>query len=455
MILYSYNPANNQILGQIETTPLEQIDNIVKKSREAFALWGNLSLQERLFYIQRLYAMIESKKQEFARLITMEMGIPITESIIDIDSGLSHIAWYIDNAENILKPAATYEDETEIDQIIFEPKGIAAVIIAWNYPFSSFVWQAIPNLIAGNTVVIKHSELVPLCSKFIYDIVASVLPPNVYGVIYGKETEGSRLVHQDIDIICFTGSTQTGQSLYQTAGEKFIPVVLECGGSAAGIVFEDADIDSVLDAIYINKFANAGQICDGQKRLIVHENKFDEVCEKLTQYLQKKKIGNPLSATTEIGPLVSPSQLEKLEAQVSDAIQKGAKLLCGGKRIPLDNGNYYEPTLLTTITNDMRVYHEEIFGPVLPIMTFRTFEEAIRIANDTQYGLGGYVYTTNRKIFHKTARMLKTGMVAWNNLYYLKPSNPFGGYKKSGMGKNNGTFGLTQLCNIKVAAYEK
>ncbi len=455
MIIKSYNPSNNELLGQVESTTLSEIEEIINNSKLAFENWGYSSLEERISYIKQLYDTIKSKKQEFAELLTNEMGMPISESLFDVDSGLEHIKWYIDNAKNIIGEKVTYEDEQEIDKVIFEPKGVVAVIIAWNFPFSSFVWQAIPNLIVGNTVIIKHSEYVPLCSKYIYDMVSNILPENVYSVVYGDGEVGEHLVKQNIDMICFTGSTYTGQKLYKIAGEKFIPIVLECGGSAPGIVFEDADIDSVIESIYINKFANTGQICDGQKRLIVHESKFDEVCEKFKKCINNKKIGNPLDENVEIGPLVSIPQLEKLENQVQDAIDKGAKIICGGERLKLNNGNYYLPTILTNITKDMKVYKEEVFGPVIPIIEFKTLEEAINIANDTEYGLGGYIYTSDKTKFEKVVKELKTGMIALNNLYYLRPCNPFGGYKKSGMGKNNSEFGLRELCNIKVVTYEK
>ncbi len=455
MIIKSYNPANNKLLGQMETTSISTIEEAVKNSKIAFEHWSCLDLEERLSYVRKLYDKIKSKKDEFARLLTNEMGMPISESLFDIDSGLEHIKWYIDNIKNIIGEKITYEDEHEIDKVIFEPKGVVAIIIAWNFPFSSFVWQAVSNLVVGNTVVIKHSEYVPLCSKYILDLVSSIFPKDIYTAIYGDGEVGKNLLKQNIDMICFTGSTKIGQELYKIAGEKFIPIVLECGGSAPGIIFEDADIDSVIESIYINKFANAGQICDGQKRLLVHESKFDEVCKKFNQCIQNKKIGNPLDESVEIGPLVSISQLEKLESQVNDAIQKGAKVICGGKRLELDNGNYYLPTILTNVTENMRVYHEEVFGPVIPIIKFKTFEEAITIANDTEYGLGGYVYTSDKAKFDAVVKRLKTGMIALNNLYYLRPCNPFGGYKKSGMGKNNSEFGLRALCNIKVVTYEK
>jgi succinate-semialdehyde dehydrogenase/glutarate-semialdehyde dehydrogenase len=455
MIIKSYNPSNNTLLGQVKSTELFEIKEIVSNSKLAFQTWKNLTIDERLDFLKNLYNEIKYKKEEFSELLTSEMGIPISEALLDIDSGLEYIKWYIDNAREILEDKITYEDAQEIDKIIFEPKGTVAVIIAWNFPFSSFVWQAVSNLVVGNTVVIKHSEYVPLCSKYIYDMVSKIFPKDVYSVVYGDVDVGKELVKQDIDMICFTGSTKVGQELYKVAAEKFIPIILECGGSAPGIVFDDVNIDSVIESIYINKFSNTGQICDGQKRLIVHESKFDELCDKLKAFISNKKIGNPLDKEVEIGPLANKSQLEKIDDQVQDAIKKGAKVICGGEKIDLDNGNYYMPTILTNITKDMKVYREEVFGPVIPIIKFNTIEEAIEIANDTQYGLGGYVYTSNKSNYNIVVKNLKTGMIALNNLYYLRPCNPFGGYKKSGMGKNNSEFGLRELCNIKVVTYEK
>lgn len=451
----SYNPSNNELLGEVKSTSLTEIQEIITNSKLAFEQWGYLTREERKNCIKELYQHFKMKKEELATLITKEMGMPIVESLTDIDNGLENIKWYIENLEEAIGGKITYEDEQEVDKIIFEPKGVVAVILAWNFPFSSFVWQAIPNLIVGNTVIVKHSEYVPLCSKFIYDIVSNILPKNVYNAVYGDGEVGENLAKQEMDMICFTGSTKTGQKLYKIASEKFIPVLLECGGSAPGIILEDAAIDVVLDAIYINKFTNAGQICDGEKRLLVQVEKQEEVIEKLKLLIENKKVGDPLDKNTEIGPLVSLIQLEKIEEQVEDAVKKGAKIICGGKRLEQNHGNYYLPTLITNITKEMRIYKEEVFGPVLPILTFKTIEEAIEMANDTDYGLGAYVYTKNKTNYEQIVKQLKTGMIALNNLYYLRPCNPFGGYKKSGLGKNNSLFGLQELCNIKVVTYEK
>jgi len=454
MILESYNPSNQKALGKVKITSKEEIRNIVERSHIAFKRWKGISLEERLEYVKRFYEKVEKERESLAQLVTKEMGMPITESLQDMNQGLEYISWYIENALDILKDEVTYEDDFELDSITFEPKGVIAIIVAWNFPFSVFVWQVVPNLIAGNTVIFKHSEQVPLSSQFINRLMSSVFPPDIYHVIYGDGEIGEALAKQNIDMLCFTGSTKVGQQLSKIAGEKMIPIILECGGSAPGIVLDDVLVDFIIESIYINRFTNTGQVCDGLKRLIVHESKVEEVCEKLANMITMKRIGDPLNSETDLGPLVSKDALNKIETQIQDAIQKGAQVICGGKKLDSD-GNFFEPTLLTNITKDMKIWKEEVFGPVLPIVSFKTIEEAIELANDTTYGLGGYIYTNNKKSFEKIAKELKTGMVAWNHFYYLRPENPFGGVNQSGLGRIHSKYGLRNLCNMKVITYQK
>ena len=230
---------------------------------------------------------------------------------------------------------------------------------------------------------------------------------------------------------------------------------MELGGSAPGIVFEDADVDKVIESIYFNKFLNCGQICDGLKRLIVHESKFVEVVEKLKRIVESKKIGVAEDKETEIGPLVTKRQLELLQKQMEDAISKGAEVITGGKTPEGLKGAFYKPTLITKVNRDMEVWQEEVFGPVLPIVSFKTYDEAIELANDTKYGLGSYIFTEDKQKFEKASAEIKTGMVSHNNVIYLKPCNPFGGNKDSGLGREHGKYGFHELCQIKIIAMEK
>jgi succinate-semialdehyde dehydrogenase/glutarate-semialdehyde dehydrogenase len=271
----------------------------------------------------------------------------------------------------------------------------------------------------------------------------------------GDGKTGEDLVRQDVDMVLFTGSTHTGQRITQIAAERSIPVLTEMGGSAPGIVFEDADVPRTIDFLAMARFDNTGQYCDGLKRAIVHSSKYDEVLGALKNYAASTKIGDALSKDTKIGPLVAKRQLDKLEEQVADATAKGAKVEVGGKHPNGLEGAYYEVTVLTNITPDMRVWHEEVFGPVLPIVTFETEEEAIKLANDTEYGLGAYVFTEDIQRYRRVAKQIQAGNIAHNNAWYFSPTTPFGGYKNSGNGRSQGTVGFHEVCQIKVISEEK
>jgi acyl-CoA reductase-like NAD-dependent aldehyde dehydrogenase len=281
------------------------------------------------------------------------------------------------------------------------------------------------------------------------------LPPGVLTFVYGDGQIGDYLVHQDINILVFTGSVTTGRYLYQVAAEKFIPALLELGGSAPGLVFKDADLDTAVEAIFWQRFANCGQTCDGLKRLIVHRSIFDQVVTKLALKLQDSPIGDATNKATVFGPLAAKHQQELLEAQVEDALKKGAKLITGGHRPDHLTGYFYQPTILTDIKLTMRVWQEEVFGPVLPIVGFKTDAEAVKLANDSRHGLGSYIYTKNLKKADRVATRLEAGMVSVNGVNYVLPQNPFGGYKHSGLGREHGKYGLHDLTQIKLIAKPK
>lgn len=418
--------------------------------------WGNLDLSKRIEIIRGIYDQFEANAGEIAKLISEGMRKPITQAGNEVKSTLSNLKWDLDNAEKCISPETTFENDTEIHKVFYEPRGIVASITPFNYPFSLFVQQTFQNLIVGNTVINKPDPNIPLLYKYLEKIIGnSKLPKGVQQFIYGGEEIGSFLVNQDIDMICFTGSTETGQYLYKVAAAKMIPILMELGGSAPGIICEDADTDKIIEGVFKKKFSNSGQLCHALKRLIVHENKFDEVVEKLKNIAEKQILGDSFNTDTTIGPLVNEKQLNTLIEQYTDAVNKGAKVICGGKQPSNLKGNYFEPTLLTNITRDMRVWKEEVFGPILPIVSFKTVDEAIEIANDTIYGLGGYVLTTNKKTFEKISRELETGMVSCNNLAYSASFNPFGGTKASGIGRVRGKWGFRELCNIKIITFEK
>lgn len=456
MKLISTNPGKNyEVIGEIEASSEVEIKDTVKKAREAQGQWNKIGLEERVKLLKKVSEEILIKKEELAQLASKEMGMPISQTRFDIEDSSRYFNWYLDNAEKYLSPEVVYEDDQSINKVFYEPIGVVAVISPWNYPLSNFVWGAGQNLIVGNTVVFKHSEECPLFGKLLEEIITSILPEGVFSEVYGDGSVGDLLVHQDINLISFTGSSRTGKQLYKVAAEKFIKIILEMGGSAPGIIFEDANVDEVLETIYFARFSNCGQMCDALKRLIVHESKHDEVVQKLKTLLSAKKVGDPLDESTDIGPLVAKRQLELLEEQVKDAVDKGAKVIIGGKRPEGIEGAYYEPTILTKVTKDMRIWQEEVFGAVLPVMPFKTEEEAIQLANDTKYGLGAYIYTQNRDRALRVASQINTGMVGINNTSYIQPCSPFGGTKESGLGREHGKFGFAELTNPKVVSMEK
>lgn len=454
--LVSINPANYEVLGRVQISTENEIRRKVKKAKKALEKWQILGIEGRVKLLNKAYKEMSKKKLELAILETKEMGMPISQSIADIEFGLNYLIWYLKNAEKFLAPETTYENKNSVYKVYHEPIGIAAVISPWNFPFSNFIWGVGQNLLVGNIVLFKHSEECPLFGKKIENILDSCnLPAGVFNEMYGDGKVGDFLVRQDINLICFTGSTVVGKYLYKVAAEKFIKVCLELGGSSPGIIFEDADLDNILETVYSNRFSNCGQVCDSLKRLIVHKSRFNETVKKLKNLVGSKKVGNPEDKSTDIGPLVSKKQLELLISQVKDAAEKGAKVITGGKSPEKLTGAYYLPTLLTSIKRDMRVWQEEVFGPVLPIISFKTEDEAVKLANDTKYGLSSYIFTKDKKKAKRVASKIKAGMVNINNASGVLPCNPFGGYKESGIGRENGKCGFYELFQIKVVAEDR
>lgn len=384
------------------------------------------------------------------------MGMPITQSRIMVERACNYMDWSIQNASKYLSPHISYETDEEINEIYREPYGVAACISPWNFPASNFVWACFQTLIAGNTVVFKNSEEVQLFAQKIESIFdRAQLPSGVFNVIYGDGQVAQHLVKADVDLIGFTGSSHVGQILYKQAAEKFIPAVLEMGGSDPAVVFADADLEKTIPALYAGRYSNCGQVCCALKRLIVHEDLHDTAVEQLKVALSDKKIGDSLDESTDIGPLAAKRQLETLKPQVKDALDKGAQLICGGKEPTGLTGAYYEPTIITGVTENMKLWQEEVFGPVLAVRSFKTYEEAIQLANNTPYGLGSGVYTEDKALALQAAKDIKAGMVKINQTTYGRPENPFGGYKLSGLGRENGAFGFDDVTQVKVIAREK
>jgi acyl-CoA reductase-like NAD-dependent aldehyde dehydrogenase len=457
MKIKSINPHDYSVIGEVEASTEGEIAKAVTAAHKAKQSWKELGVKARVKALSKVFRILDQNRDSIARHDTLDMGFPISQCHdFNLGDGFSYFKWYLDHAEKYLSPEVTLETESEIHQVYYEPHGVTAVIQPWNFPFCQWSWGVIPTLLTGNTVVFKPSEEVLHANRHLESLIAKAnLPQGVLSFVYGNGQTGDFLVHQDIDLIVFTGSTKTGRYLYQVAAEKFIPALLELGGSAPGIIFADADIDHTLETVFWQRFANCGQTCDGLKRLIVEEGIFDKVVDGLKAKVTTSAIGDPLNKDTLFGPLAAKRQLELLESQVKDAVTKGAKIVTGGKRVNKSSGAHYHPTILTNIEPNMRVWQEEVFGPVLPIASFTSEAEAVDLANDTRYGLGSYLYTQDVNKANRVAAQIEAGMVSINGTNYVLPQNPFGGYKMSGFGREHGSHGLRELTQIKVVSRNK
>ncbi len=454
MKLVSTSPSSGySVLGSVDISTDSEIRSKVTEANKATLMWKELGVKKRIDLLKPVYKEFKNRSDEIASLITNEMGKPIEAAKSEASGYLKELKWFFNHAEAALADEVTYEDAKSVHKIVYEPLGTAAVITPWNYPFGMAVWGIFPNLIAGNTVVFKTSEECPLIGKLVEDVVTKHLPKGVFSEVYGAGDVGEKLARSDVNLIWFTGSSRVGKLLYKIAADKFIKVVLELGGSNPCIVFEDVDVKRAAPLIYNERFWNCGQSCDALKRLIVHESVFDGLVSELKTIVEKKKVGDPHSKV-DLGSLVAKRQVVLLEEQVKDAVNKGARVITGGHTPELD-GAFYEPTILTNITRDMRVWKEEIFGPVLPIVPFKAEDEAVALANDTQYGLGSRILSKDKARAERVAARIEAGTVEINGASRWLSCNPFGGYKNSGMGREHGVVGFRELCQIKVVSMEK
>jgi succinate-semialdehyde dehydrogenase/glutarate-semialdehyde dehydrogenase len=455
--LVSTNPGDAySVIGEVSISDDAEIAAKVAQANAAKTAWKELGIDERIELLRPISEELAGREEEIAQLICQEVGKPISQSRGEAKNYVKEFNWFLDNAPQALQDEVTHEDDKSIHKIVYEPHGVTAAITPWNFPFGMAIWGIVPNLIAGNPVIHKTSEECPLTGKLIEAAFLNHdLPEGVFAEVYGAGDVGEKLSKSDVDFIWFTGSTRTGKSLYKTAADKLIEAVLEMGGSNPGIVFEDADIKTAASLIYDGRFYNCGQVCDAIKRLIVHTSIKDEFLSALTAEIESKKIGQPADESTDIGSLVAKRQLELVTGQVDDSVAQGATRLFQAQLPDKLRGAYYPPTILDAVTKEMRVWSEEVFGPILPVMTFQTEEEAIELANDTPYGLGSRVISGDRERALRVASKINAGTVEVNEGDRWLTCNPFGGYKNSGIGREHGVLGFRELCQVKLISSSK
>jgi succinate-semialdehyde dehydrogenase / glutarate-semialdehyde dehydrogenase len=454
--LRSINPSNYEVLGNVQFSWPDTITDSIERARHIQPEWWALGIEGRVAALRTAFADLGQKREELSLLQAREVGMPLTQVREDFDSTMELADWYFDHAAELLAPVITHDTEREMHRVVREPVGVAAVIVPWNFPLSNIVWGCLQSLIAGNAVVLKHSEECPLTGEFVEQVFVKHLPDGVFSEIYGDGSAGELLATSVVDMIAFTGSTRTGRKLYEIAARKFIPVTLELGGSAPGIIWNDADVAAAVDSVCALRLANAGQCCDGLKRLLVHESIYDDVLAGVVETMRAQNIGPADDPATELGPLAAKRQHDLLMGQLESSVATGATIVTGGNS--LENklgGAFVEPTVLVDVEPLARVWNEEIFGPVLPVVKFETEQQAIALANDTHYGLGAYVFTADTERAQRLAAGIKSGMVSVNGVNYIRPFNPFGGYKGSGVGREHGRWGFDDVTQPKVIATPK
>lgn len=436
------NPATEQKIAEVAEAGEKDVDAAVKAARTAYnKVWSKMPGKERAKYIYRIARLIQDRARELAVLESIDGGKPIRESRdVDVPLAASHFFYYAGWADKL---------DYAFPGRKLNPLGVAGQVIPWNFPLLMAAWKLAPALACGNTVVLKPAETTPLTSLFLAQILQEAeLPDGVVNIVTGAGATGAAVVaHADVNKVAFTGSTLVGKKIQQALAGSGKKMTLELGGKAANIIFEDAALDQAVEGIVNGIYFNQGHVCCAGSRLLVQESIHDVVVKKLFRRLQTLRVGNPLDKNTDIGAINSKMQLNKICELADSGVAEGAVMHQKAGKLP-DKGFWFQPTFFTNVTPSSRIAREEIFGPVLSVMTFRTPEEAIEKANNTQYGLSAGVWTDKGSKAMKMANSLRAGVVWINTFNKFDPTSPFGGYKESGFGREGGKQGLLDYCSI-------
>lgn len=454
----SFCPATGDKLASCAEATSQDVDAAVDAAWKAFATWKKTTVKERATLLNKIADIIDAHTDELALIETLDNGKPIRETKnIDVPLSAAHFRYF---AGCILaeEGSATMLDNTTMSIILREPIGVVGQIVPWNFPFLMAAWKLAPVLASGCCTVLKPSKTTSLSVLYFADLIKDILPPGVFNVITGAGSKAGQymLDHKGFCKLAFTGSTEVGLSVAKAAAEKLIPATLELGGKSANIFFADCNLEQAYDGAQLGILFNQGQVCCAGSRIFVQEDIYDEFVSELVNRFNKVKIGLPWKEDTQLGATIYKAQLDKVLSYVELAKKEGATIACGGERATdgaLKNGIFMKPTLITDATNDMRVAREEIFGPVAVVIKFKTEKEVIKMANDSDYGLGGAVWTQDINRAFRVANAIETGRV-WVNTYNQIPEgSPFGGYKQSGIGRETHKVILehyTQMKNILV-----
>ncbi|MGQ1945772.1 NAD-dependent succinate-semialdehyde dehydrogenase [Geofilum sp. OHC36d9] len=451
MLIRSVNPATNEVVREFEEMQMSEVDEVLDHSLTAFYNWRKVSLDKRRDLILCLAVLLEAQREGLAYNISIEMGKPIRQSRAEIDKCSWLCRYYADHAEAFLCPEVV-ETSFSSSRVVFRPLGPVLAIMPWNFPFWQVLRFSVPALLAGNTVILKHASNVSGCALAIEQLMKEAgFPFKVFQTILLSSNRISRVIgDRRIRAVTFTGSTPAGQAVGSAAGQSLKKSVLELGGSDPYIILADADVKKAAEACVKARLANAGQSCISAKRFIVEAPVFDEFQQFMVQGFSKVKMGDPLNDDTDLGPIARVNLRLDLEAQVNNSIEKGAGLVLGGAMAGI-SGNYYPPTILNDVNSGMPAWHDELFGPVAALIKVQNAEEAVSVANDTNYGLGAAIFTSDLdRGIYLADNELEVGTCFVNDFVRSDPRLPFGGVKDSGYGRELGLFGLREFVNVKT-----
>jgi acyl-CoA reductase-like NAD-dependent aldehyde dehydrogenase len=453
----SVNPATGEVLREFESTTEQEVRAAVARARSAQPAWNAVGVRRRIAVLREFQRRLHEKKVEVARLIAREAGKPLGEALLtEVLVVLDTVRFCIENAHAFLRqepvPHGNLAMKTKVGRILREPYGVIGIISPWNYPLSTPATETLGALVTGNAVVLKPSEFTSLVALELASMLYEAgVPQDVLQVVVGDGSTGSALTNAEIDKLVFTGSVATGKRIAQASGPRMLPVVLELGGKDPMLVLDDADVEVASSGAVWGAFMNAGQACLSVERCYVHRSLYEPFVEACVRKTKQLRVGNGLDPETDVGPMIHERQLRIVESQVDDAVSSGARVLAGGTRLEAVGPNFYAPTVLVDVTHDMKIMCEETFGPVLPIMPFDDDDEAVRLANDSDYGLGASVWTRNRVRGEAVASRIQAGTVMVNDCVSCFGISEalHGGVKASGLGRTHGHFGLEEMVRVK------
>ncbi len=442
------NPASGKVIATYNNMSVEEVNQKTKNARNSFENWKKLDISERCTYMRRLGRVMKKNKDDYAKLVTEEMGKPIRQSLAEIEKCAWVCDYYSEHAESFLRDELI-PTEFRKSFVSFEPLGVIACIMPWNFPFWQVMRFAVPALTAGNVGILKHSSVCLGTALQIEQAFKDAgFPENVFQSVIGDYRAGEALIQSDIDAVSVTGSVNTGKRVAELATKDLKKFVLELGGSDPFVVLEDADLSQTAHMAAQSRLLNNGQSCIAAKRFIVVKDVADKFTKLFVEETESEVVGEPMDSKTTVGPLVRDNQREALAKQVEDAKTKGASILTGGNSIKRD-GYFYEPTVVSRVDHSMKIIKEEVFGPAAPILVVNDEEEAIREANNSEFGLGASIWTNNIERGIRLARNVQSGIVSVNEMVRSDPRLPFGGIKHSGIGRELSEVGIKEFVNVK------